>query len=351
MLPSQLPATFSTKTTVVQVAVTVEDRTGQAIPNLEQTAFRLFDEKQMVSIAVFAHVVVPPPTIAAVNQVPEARTLGNAVGHPYNRVVWIVFDDLHASAVRVPAAKAIARQLVNQWIGPGDLIGVRQVEGSSGQPTVLASDRPAAMKAIDDFASRAQPALEDEEEVNRVGDLMQTLAAIADGMRTVTDRRVALLLISEGVDYDIFNVRTSGAVRVRESSEAAITALRSANVVLYAIDPRGLVSTEGEVVEHGSSGAGGSSVDAALADASNRLSLSRLSLRHMAEETGGFASTDSNDFQPAIDRIGRQISDYYLLGFVPADRDCKSGVRRLRVKANVRGARVRGRSAYVCKSM
>jgi VWFA-related protein len=280
----------------------------------------------------------------------ERRSQSSDRSRLYNRILWIVYDDVHASAVRVPIAKEIARQMIRDWIGPDDLIGVRRVAGDADHETVLAADIARAQAAIDGFASRRRPRLSDEEEVNRVSDVMDTLSAIGGAMRSMSGRRIAILMISEGIEYDVFNGRSAGATRVRESSEAAIQVLRQANVVLYAIDPRGLVSTEGEGIERGAAGRETFAVESALADADARLSRSRLSLRHMAEETGGFASINSNRFESAIDRIGREISDYYLLGFVPRDLRCERGMRRIQVKAMLPQLRVRSRTSYSCKT-
>ena len=157
--------------------------------------------------------------------------------------------------------------------------------------------------------------------------------------------RVTILLLSEGIDYDVFNVQSPGSSSILHGMQRAISTLRSANVVLVRVDPRGMTSTEGMVVE---TGAPGGSVEAVPADAGNRQRVGALSLRHLWEETGGFASVDSNYFDRTIDRIGREMSDYYLLGFTPRDARCVHGTRRLRVTVRRRNVRVSARSVYAC---
>jgi len=185
--------------------------------------------------------------------------------------------------------------------------------------------------------------VEQESQIVRARQVGETLAAIADSAERFTDRRITILFLSEGTEYDVFNVQAPGSPGIRDSTQLAISSLRRANVVLYAIDPRGLTSTEGNVVETGGSSG---SVEASLGDAANRLRVANLSLRHIAEETGGFASVNHNDFDKAIDRIGREMSDYDVLGFSPRDARCGHGTRSLRVKVHRKNVRVSARSVY-----
>ena len=80
----------------------------------------------------------------------------------------------------------------------------------------------------------------------------------------------------------------------------------------------------------------------------DNLANSRSSLRHLAEETGGFAAIDGNDLTRAVDRIGRDVSNYYVLGFYPEGGACDGRFRRLRVKVRRPDVRVRARTGYAC---
>lgn len=334
--------TYSARTTLVQLPVVVTDRDGHVVDGLEKSGFQVYDEGKAVEVETFIHVRILPPDRSGIATALRAPNTGPTADR--NRVLWVVFDDLHMSAIRVPAAQRIARSLIERWLGPGDLIGVRQV-GSSSNVTTLTDRVGAVMKAIADFQARPQTQLHEDEQIARAAQVTDTLAAIATAMEKLADRRITILLLSEGIEYDVFNVQAPGSSSIVQGTEHAISALRRANVVLCAIDPRGLTSTEGIAVE---TGAQGGSVEASLADAANRLRVATLSLRQISEQTGGFASVDRNNFDEAIDRIGREMSDYYLLGFVPRDARCEHGVRRLRVRVRMKDVRVRARSLYAC---
>ena len=74
--------------------------------------------------------------------------------------------------------------------------------------------------------------------------------------------------------------------------------------------------------------------------------LAQMSLMSLAEETGGAYSVNSNDFTRIYDRIVRDSSSYYLLGYYPTDERRNGSVRRIQVKVNRKDVKVFARKAY-----
>ena len=74
--------------------------------------------------------------------------------------------------------------------------------------------------------------------------------------------------------------------------------------------------------------------------------LAQMSLMSLAEETGGAYSVNSNDFTKIYDRIVRDSSSYYLLGYYPTDERRNGSVRRIQVKVNRKDVNVFARKAY-----
>ena len=77
----------------------------------------------------------------------------------------------------------------------------------------------------------------------RARSVMSTIRKLAEFMGGVRGRRKAMMLIGEGVDYDIFQatgVEGSTASSVISDTHDAIAAATRGNVIIYAIDPRGL---------------------------------------------------------------------------------------------------------------
>ena len=66
----------------------------------------------------------------------------------------------------------------------------------------------------------------------------------------------------------------------------------------------------------------------------------------LADSTGGFAAVNRNDLNSAFDRIVTENSSYYMLGFY-SNNDRRNGrFRKLEVRVNRPGLRVRNRSGY-----
>ena len=65
----------------------------------------------------------------------------------------------------------------------------------------------------------------------------------------------------------------------------------------------------------------------------------------LAEGTGGFTIFNTNDLLGGLQRIGREQSEFYILGYVPNDTP-EGSCHTLKVKLNHGGTNVRSRSGY-----
>src|SRR5467141_2631551 len=68
-------------------------------------------------------------------------------------------------------------------------------------------------------------------------------------------------------------------------------------------------------------------------------------LAALAEGTGGFTIFNTNDLLSGLERIGREQSEFYILGYVPGDTP-EGSCHTLKVKLNRGGLNVRSRSGY-----
>jgi VWFA-related protein len=125
----------------------------------------------------------------------------------------------------------------------------------------------------------------------------------------------------------------------RELWELTRTANR-ANVTIYTMDPRGLVGPLSDLDDN---------VDPQ--QWAEFVRKSQDSLRVIAEETGGVAVANQNDFGKALRRIDAETSDYYVLGFISTNPDPLRRNRRLEVKVRRPGAQVWFRKEYSLKPL
>jgi hypothetical protein len=125
---------------------------------------------------------------------------------------------------------------------------------------------------------------------------------------------------------------------VFELAEITRAANRS-NVTIYTVDPRGLVA--------------GSDIDQPI-DASQWnqfITKTQNSLRIIAEETGGIAVVNQNDFDRALKRIDNDTSDYYVLGYYSNNPDIQRRRRTIDVRVLRRDATVTAmRKEYVLRT-
>jgi VWFA-related protein len=119
--------------------------------------------------------------------------------------------------------------------------------------------------------------------------------------------------------------------------ELTLTANR-ANASLYTIDPRGLsgVVDLGQYVDQ--------------SEWRTFLQKTTSSLRFLAEETGGIAVVNDNDFDAALKRIDAETSDYYVLGYYSSNPDPKQRVRNLAITVKRDGVTVKARKEYSLKT-
>ncbi|HWW87055.1 MAG TPA: hypothetical protein VNZ26_25840, partial [Vicinamibacterales bacterium] len=69
----------------------------------------------------------------------------------------------------------------------------------------------------------------------------------------------------------------------------------------------------------------------------------------IAEETGGIAVVNQNDFSKALKRIDAETSDYYVLGYYSKNPDPTKRRRQIVVKVDRKGASAWFRKEYVLK--
>jgi hypothetical protein len=125
-----------------------------------------------------------------------------------------------------------------------------------------------------------------------------------------------------------------------------LQALNDAEISVYPVDVRGLVST---------SPAGDASYTGGLAGPAFSRSISARAwlqnstidtLRDFAEMTGGRAFYNSNDVAGGFQRAADDSTQYYLLGYYLDTKNTKAGWRQLKVKSSKSGTEVRSRAGF-----
>ncbi len=371
----QAPQQFRTQVDVVEVTVTVTGDDGRPVADLRPEDFTIREEGRPQTITVFGRIRLPPPSRVAAAERPRpiapAGIATNAVPAD-GRVFALILDDQLTQPFHTLSVRRLAREFVEQHVGPADLVGVSSTGGRGVLTQEFTTDRVRVLQTIDRFQGnriRAGPEL-DAERVYSIETAMDAVAALATHLRGVRGRRVAALFFSEGIDYDVYQAMTPSPLAggspagmtataarggpsavtddrqpeptaVIRAVQRAMDALARANVVLYGVDPRGLYSLEGEWLEYNPQ-------DQTAAKPPTREQHARSidSLRVVSERTGGFALVNTNDFGDLFQRVVDESSSYYVLGYSPSRPGQPGEYRRIAVTARP-GLQVSAREGYV----
>jgi VWFA-related protein len=371
---SQQPAvTFRAEVNYVEVDARVVDAQGRFVPGLTQKDFQIFEDGKPQQVSVFALVNIPmqrEPRPLFADRPVERDTQTNVSGYS-GRVYLIVLDDLHTQPLLSQRTRMAARQFVERYMGANDVAAVVHTSGRVEAAQEFTSNPRLLLAAIDKFMGQKlrssvlnriemeQMTRGTRQQGERIDDIdaaergfkarntLDSLRNYALALEGVRGRRKALVLFSEGIDYDItdpFNNRD--ATSVIDATRDAIAAATRANVAFYGIDVRGLGAgseTSIEVQSFPEDRTLGLD-SSALA---NETRLGQDSLRVLSEETGGFAVVNNNNTGNAFERLVEENSSYYVLGYYPANERRDGRFRRIEVKVNRPGLTVRARRGYV----
>ncbi|MCL4845484.1 MAG: VWA domain-containing protein [Acidobacteria bacterium] len=372
------PVTFKLDVSLVEVDAIVTDRAGNVIRDLTLDEFEVYEDGRRQTVDVFSLVDIPivqpeRPLFAETPIEPDVKTNTEEGG----RIYVILLDDLHTHPLRTPLVKRAAKQFIDEYLGANDVAAVLHTSGRADASQEFTSSKRLLSASVDRFMGRKLrsatlgrldeyyrqrdlPATSSSENRNRrINDpddfergyqartALDTLKNVADYLTGLRGRRKALVFFSEGIDYDIYDVFESrDATTIQNSVRDAIGAATRANVAFYTVDPRGLATMGDEAIE-----IGGLPEDHSLnlgpQSMQSELRLAQDSLRVLAEQTGGVAAVNSNDFAGAFDRIVRDNSVYYVLGYYPTNDRRDGRVRKIDVRVTRPGAQVRSRKAYV----
>ncbi len=384
----QPAATFKTDVNLVEVHAVVTDERGNFVGNLAKEDFEIYESGKLQQPTVF-HLVDAPvaasPDSIAVAVDPDVREASQRFE---GRLFVIVLDDLHTATLRSVSVKRAARQFIERHLADDDLAAVVHTSGRTDAAQELTPSRRLLLAAVDRFHGQKLPSLtaerlavhlndrdmeraaagsdgesssstsanrqsppDDPRDSERGMNAQRSLATIKDVARWMADvpgRRKALVLFSEGIEYDIYDVFNNRyASSIMNDARDAIAAAQRANVVVYAVDPRGLTQLGDEAIAIQSLSDDPHVDYGTPRGFNNELLMAQESLITLAQETGGFAIVRTNDLAGGLTRVERDTSRYYVLGYISDPAKSPGRFRRIEVKVTRPGLEVRARRGYV----
>jgi VWFA-related protein len=357
--------TFRTRIDSVSVDVTVTDKQGRPVTDLTAADFEIKEAGKVQTIDQFKLVSVDeadprPPYRDITSLQDQAREAADE----RNRLFIIFLDDYH---VRRQNSLRVRQQLARFVSGltPRDLVAIiYPLTPMSAATFTRNHDGTAA--AIMKFDGRkydyTPKNLYEERYQNQPPELLErmrndlTLSGLENAcifMGTLREGRKTILFVSEGLSGTLpSGVNTTGtpylpgatpsqsqsffsSTQLLSQMQDVFSSANRANTSLYTLDPRGLATGEFDIADK-----------VAYEQDKMVLNESLDSLRILADQTDGRAIVNRNDPMPELNRMIRELSAYYLLGYTSsvAPRDGKFHPIQVRLKRQ--GLEIRARKGY-----
>ena len=379
------PITFRSEVNYVEVDAVIRDAQGNFVRDLRQGDFQVLEDGVPQKVTAFSLIDIPIERSERAMFLPEdiePDVRSNASG-PEGRLYVLLLDDIHTDAMRSVRVRQAARQFIERSLGANDLAAVIHTSGRSDGAQDFTNSRRLLTKAVDTFMGRKlrsptlnridsynltrggtqAPTIADTEQAERMYNarsMLTTLRSLSDWLSGVRGRRKAVVFVSEGIDYDVWDntgptrttvsgvnilSRGDGSLLVNEMRDVIAAATR-ANVSIYAIDPRGLYFPGDEAMQISGLPTDAEALGLGVFALQDELRMSQDTLRAVSEETGGFASVSSNDFGTAFQRIVDANSTYYVLGYYSTNEKRDGRYRKITVRLARPGLDVNARKGY-----
>lgn len=380
---------FRSTTDFVTTDVIVR-KDGKSVPGLRQDEFRVYEDDVLQTITLFEPRVggrslgnLAATSTSSPAPVREGLILPTArrpAADSSGRLFMIFIDDLHLQPANTLVTRDVLRQVRDILVQDNDLVGfvssgrssialdpaydpdhrrfnevIGRVVGSGATPDEIVQDATAE-------GVEGPPGLRYNVHV-----AFKTALELVDQMAAITDRRKVFIYVSNGYAFNPFsdarlqqvkdgyanaeyftgnvdlddeasvndykereslrtgeyNKRTvfSHADLISELAQVERAAQR-ANVTFYPIDPRGMLIT-GDLRTR---------ANISYNDWRDYFQTQIMSLRVLAEGTGGFCICEVNDFEGGLRRIDAETSDFYRIGYSSNNRNPLHIRRRIRIE-------------------
>ncbi|MEP6945075.1 MAG: VWA domain-containing protein [Acidobacteriota bacterium] len=374
-------------TSLIQFDLSATDKKGKVVTDLKPDEVEIYENGQKQKVTNFSFIssvreTVEKPVVTAKGDVPLPPTVLRP--DKVRRTVALVVDDLTLSFESAYQTRRALKKFVDEQMQDGDLVAIIRTGAGIGALQQFTSDKRILYAAIErvkwnplgnggvsafapmqsvDATEPADPADASaagertaEGSAREFNDFREsyfasgTLGAVNFLIRGMSELpgRKSIILFSDG--FSLTNTDAEGfseGSTILDSLKQLVDIANRASVVIYAVDPRGLVYT-GLSAGDNTGGRTADQVASELSDRQTKLSDTQDGLRYLSDETGGFAIVNSNDISGGVKRVLDDQS-YYLIAYEP-DADTfdpsKRKFNKLTVKITRPGVTARYRSGF-----
>ncbi len=366
---------------LVLVNVVVRDKQGKPVTGLKAEDFTLLEEgkPQKISSFDFENLDTTPliagsgpasgPTQQSSTETSPAQAAKPAApmisrkdaedALSNKRVIVLFFDLSSMSPDETQRAVDSARNYIDKKMTAADMISIISLASSLRLDQDFTADRARLLRVLkrfshsegqgmdagptgdaDGIAETGDAYTPDETEYNQFNTdrKLQAIQSICQVLAKFNQKK-SVIYFSSGM--------TQTGIENEAALRAAVNTAVKANVAIYTLDARGL-----EAMPPGGSAATASLRGTAMysgAAVQNQLDAnfaSQETLTTLSSDTGGKAFLDSNDLGQVFDRVQRDTSVYYVLGYKSNNAVKDGRYRRIQVKVNRPGLNLDFRKGY-----
>ena len=373
---AQQRPTFRSGRDLVSVDVVIRDRQGNIVRGLVAADFEVREDGRPQQVLGLSFEEISDKAIARVTTAELLAGAEERMADPSSaapprpmagadvagrRLMVLLFDVSSMQPEDVQRAVDAANRFVSEQMSPADLVAVATVSTALDVLTDFTADRgkvaaalaqlaytegtatpppDASTAATDEAAAASDAAAEEASEMDLFNNdvRLRALRTLAESLGPVEQKK-AILYFSAGMERN----GQDNQIELRTAINAAVRA----HVSIYPVDTRGLQAVVPGGDARQASGRGQSLFSGrGMARQFSRLAASQDTLTSLAADTGGRAFTETNDFSEAFDRVHRDISAYYLLGYSSTNPATDGRFRRIQVRVKRDGLRVEARAGY-----
>ncbi len=372
-------------TSLIQLDVTVTDKSGRVIIDLKPEEIEVYENGERQKVTNFSFV----NNVRTTEEKPKERSAKTVVLPPpaakpeaIHRTIALVVDDLTLSFESTYWVRRALKKFVDEQMAGGDLVAIIRTGAGIGALQQFTNDKRQLYAAIDKVrwnplgggdigafaplqgkintgapesagepgertAAGAAKEFDNFRESIFATGTLGSVNYVVRGMQDLPGRK-SILLMSDG--FRIFFEDASGFRdygRVLASLRALIDKANRASVVIYTLDARGL-QTAGLTAADNTNGMSFDEINRAASGRTAKLIDTQDGLQYLAKQTGGIAIINTNDLSTGIRKILDDQS-YYLIGYEPDEATFDPKVNRfnkLDIKVTRPGVVVRYRSGF-----
>jgi VWFA-related protein len=355
-------------TEIVLVNVIARDKKGNLIRDLKPSDFTVYEDGQKQQISSFDFENVDELLTAGAAATATGTATSGALLRPAGgtnleardrRLMLLFFDFSAMEPEEIDRAVEAGKKYVQANMQPADMVALVSLATNMKLDLDFTADKAKILSVLSSYngtegqgfgngitgssegtAETGGAYTADDTDYNTFSADRKLLAlqSIMQAMGKIPQKK-SLIYFSNGISQS--GVDNQSALRATTA-----TAVK-ANVSIYPVDVRGLSAFPpgGQAQSaslHGQSGYSGASV---LNDLNGNAS-SQETLYTLADDTGGKAFMDTNDFSGVFKQVQKDTSAYYVLGYTSTNHSKDGHFRRLKVQVNRPDLKLEYRPGY-----